>query len=146
LQNRTGTGINAAMKQISSIIAIACLAFGSVRAQETKTNETIRIQAAQAKEHIGAKAVVSGKVAEVNIAQSIIRINLDKAYPAQPFTAVIFSDKTNLFPQVAKLKGKSVEVSGKISAYHERPQIVLTTTNQLKVVEAEEGKTEPAKP
>ena len=115
-------------------------------AQETKTNETIRISAAQAKEHIGAQAVVSGKVAEVNIARAIIRINLDKAYPAQPFTAIIFPEKTNLFPDVAKLKGKSVEVSGKINAYRDRPQIVLTSTNQLKVLEAADGKTEPAKP
>lgn len=134
------------MKAISSIIILACFAFVPVRAQESKTDESLRISAAQAKEHIGAQAVVSGKVAEVNIAKAIIRINLDKAYPAQPFTAVIFSEKTNLFPDVANLKGKSVEVSGKISAYRERPQIVLTSTNQLKVVEAPEGKTDAAKP
>jgi hypothetical protein len=134
------------MKAISSIIAFVWLIVVSVQGQETKTNDTIRIQAAQAKAHIGAQAVVSGKVAEVHIAKSIIQINLDKAYPAQPFAAVIFAEKTNLFPDVAKFKGKTLEVSGKITAYHDRPQIVLTSTNQLKVVETPEGKAEPAKP
>jgi hypothetical protein len=138
--------INALMKLTIFSVAVACLALVSARAQETKTNETIRINAAQAKEHIGTQAIVSGTVAEVHIARSIIQINIDKAYPAQPFTAVIFAEKTNLFPEVAKLKGKSVEVSGKISAYHERPQIVLTATNQLKIVEAPEGKADAAKP
>ena len=134
------------MKAISLFALFGCLAFAQVHAQESKTNETLRIPAAQAKEHVGAQAVVSGKVAEVNITKAIIRINLDKAFPAQPFTAVIFPDKTNLFPEVAKLKGKSVEVSGKINAYRDRPQIVLTSTNQLKIVEASDAKTDSAKP
>ena len=125
------------MKSVSIFVALLTIPGSLVLAQETKPNDALRIAAAQAKDHVGDTAVVTGKVAEVNIAARLIRVNLDKAYPAQTFTAVIFSEKTNLFPEIAKIKGKSVEVSGKIAAYRDRPQIVLTSTNQLKVVEVE---------
>jgi DNA/RNA endonuclease YhcR with UshA esterase domain len=127
------------MKSVAIFFTFVGMLGFVVLAQETKTNDTIRISASQAKDHVGDTAVVTGKVVEVNIAARLIRLNLDKAYPAQPFTAVIFSEKTNLFPEIAKIKGKSVEVSGKIAAYRDRPQIVLTSTNQLKVIEAQVG-------
>src|SRR5262249_12211536 len=99
------------------------------------TNAPIKIEAAKAKEHIGAQAVVSGTVVEVNVGERIVRLNFDEPYPKTPFTAVIFPANTNKFPEVEKLKGKSLEISGKIAAYRERPQIVLTNTNQVRVVE-----------
>jgi DNA/RNA endonuclease YhcR with UshA esterase domain len=134
LSNHAGCAHHAVVKRF--VIFIFLLAFSGTPlwAQETKTNEKLHLSAAQAKDNIGADAVVSGKVVEVNIAEKLIRINLDKAYPAQVFTAVIFAANTNLFPDIAKIKGKNVEVSGKIAAYRDRPQIVLTSTNQLKVV------------
>src|SRR6476660_4893001 len=117
------------MKLPFTLVAALSLAATTLVAQETKTNTAVRIPAAQAKEHIGDQAVVYGKVAEVNIAEKLIRLNLEKAFPAQPFTAVIFAANTNLFPDVAKLKGKTIEVSGKIAVYRDRPQIILTGTN-----------------
>jgi DNA/RNA endonuclease YhcR with UshA esterase domain len=53
------------------------------------------------------------------------------------FTAVVFSSNTNRFPDLEKLQGKTVEVTGKITEYRARPQIVLLSTNQLKVIEKE---------
>jgi hypothetical protein len=96
----------------------------------------LKIEATNAKAHIGSEAVVSGTIAEVNVGERIVRLNFEQPYPKTPFTAVIFPANTNKFPEIEKLKGKNVEVSGKIAAYHERPQIVLTSTNQLKVIEA----------
>ena len=126
------------MKSVGIFVALLVLS-SVVLAQEPKPNDAVRIAAAQAKDHVGETAVVTGKVAEVNIAARLIRLNLDKAFPAQTFTAVIFSDKTNLFPEIAKIKGKNVEVKGTIAAYRDRPQIVLTATNQLKVIEGQAG-------
>jgi DNA/RNA endonuclease YhcR with UshA esterase domain len=128
------------MKRLVILVTLFSLLNGVALAQDAKTNSPIRIPASQAKDHIGAQAIVVGKVAEVNIAERLIRVNIDKPFPSQPFTAVIFAAKTNLFPDIAKLKGKSVEVSGQITAYRERPQIVLTTTNQLAVVEKSDEK------
>jgi DNA/RNA endonuclease YhcR with UshA esterase domain len=100
-----------------------------------KTNAPIQIAATEAKEHIGAQAVVKGKIAEVNVGERITRLNFEEAYPKTVFTAVIFPRNTNQFPEIEKLKGKTVEVSGKIAAYRDHPQIVLTSSNEVKVIE-----------
>ena len=94
------------MKSVGLFVALLVLS-SVVLAQEPKPNDAVRIAAAQAKDHVGETAVVTGKVAEVNIAARLIRLNLDKAFPAQTFTAVIFSDKTNLFPEIAKIMWRS---------------------------------------
>src|SRR5262249_43293303 len=123
------------------ILLLSLLCFVSAGAQETKnestakTNAPIRISASQAKQHIGAEAVGRGKIAEVNVAERTTRLHFEAAYPKTPVTAVIFPRSTNQFPEIEKLKSKTVEVSGKIAAYRERPQIVLTSSNQVRVIE-----------
>lgn len=105
-------------------------------ASSESKNSPLKIEATKAKEHIGSEAVVSGTISEVNVGERIVRLNFEQPYPKNPFTAVIFPANTNKFPDIEKLKGKNVEVSGKIAAYREHPQIILTNTNQLKVIEA----------
>jgi len=126
------------MKKVVLLLNLAVLL--SAAAQESKsdsaakTNAPIQISATAAKKHIGAQAVVKGKVAEVNVGERIVRVNFEEPYPKTPFTAVIFPANTNKFPEIEKLKGKDIEVSGEITAYRERPQIVLRSANQLKVL------------
>ncbi len=100
------------------------------------TNTPVKLRSAEVKDHIGANAIVTGKIAEVNKSASLVRLNFDQPFPKQTFTAVVFSSKTNLFPNLDQLKDKTVEVSGKIMLYRSRPEIQLQTTNQLKVLEA----------
>ena len=100
-------------------------------ADETATLR--RIPAAQARQHLNQEAVVTGKIAEVNHTERIVRLNFDKPFPNQTFTAVIFGKQTNGFPLIAELKDKIVEVSGKITEYRNRPEIIITSTNQLRV-------------
>jgi len=107
---------------------------------ETKTNAAVKIRAEAAKDNVGKQAVVSGKVAEINKAEQLVRLNIDKPYPKQPFTAVIFRSNTNRFGDLEQLKGKTIEVSGKITDFRGRPQIILTSADQLKVIEAKEEK------
>lgn len=129
------------MKKVVLLLSLAFLL--SAGAQESKsdsavkTNPPVQISATVAKDHVGAQAVVKGKIAEVNVGERIVRLNFEQPYPNNPFTAVIFPPNTNKFPEVEKLKGRIVEVSGKIASYRERPQIVLTSTNQVRVLEGE---------
>ena len=125
------------MKMVILLSAFLVVPGLSVIAQETKTNVPAKIAAALAKEHIGAEKIVTGKIVEGNKAEKLVRLNLDKPFPHQSFTAVIFATKTNLFEDLDKLKGKQVEITGKISDYNGRPQIVLNSTNQLKIVAGE---------
>ena len=123
------------MRIIAALCVLSASACICLSAEEAKTNAPIRIKASEAKANIGTNAIVTGKIAEVNKTERIIRLNFDEHFPKSTFTAVIFPDRMKLFPDVEKLQDKTVEVSGKIAAYRDRPQIVLTSTNQIKVVE-----------
>ena len=124
------------MRSIFILVSLIALWPARLIAEETKINAPAKIPASQAKEFIGSEKTVTGTVVEVNQAEKLVRLNFDKPFPAQTFTAIVFAAKTNLFPDLLKLKGKTVEVSGKIVEYRERPQIVLVATNQLVVVES----------
>lgn len=107
-----------------------------VSAQDAATNSIPRIRADQARANVGKEVIVTGIIAEVNKGERLVRLNLDKPYPNQALTAVIWADKTNLFPEIERLKGNSVEIRGKITNYRSRPEIVVSNTNQLTVVQA----------
>ncbi len=114
-----------------ALLALTSLVAG---AQESATNALLSIRAAQAKQHVNSEAMVTGKIVEVNKAERIVRLNFEKPFPNMPFTAVIFSNKTNLFPEIDKLKDKTVKVRGIITEYRGRPEIILSSTNQLEVI------------
>jgi hypothetical protein len=124
------------MKFLHALFAFAVFDCIPAVAQETKTNAQSRIPAADAKQHVNSEKVVFGKVAEIHRSEKLVQINFDNPFPNQPFTAVIFANKTNLF-ELDKLKGKTVEVKGKITEYREQPQIILLSTNQLKILDSE---------
>jgi hypothetical protein len=136
------------MKTFLNLIVLAGLLSTEALAQETNSNasakplggatsnnEPIRLRSVEAKDHVGAHAIITGKVAEVNKGATVIRLNFDETYPKQTFTAIVFSHYTNLFPNLEQLKDKTVEVSGKIILYRSRAEIELQKTNQLRVVE-----------
>lgn len=96
--------------------------------------EDKRIGAAEAVDHYDKKMTVTGTVAQVTIREKLVYLNLDKPFPQTPLAGVIFARSTNAFGDLSALKGKQVELTGKIEEFKERPQIVLTSTNQLKVL------------
>lgn len=123
------------MKRFLLLAALSNI-FAACAQDASSTNSVpIRVSAVEAKKHYNVQAIVTGKIAEVNVAERLVRLNFEQAYPSNAFTAVIFADKTNLFPSVRELKNKMVEVSGKIAEYRGHPEIILTSTNQLKVIE-----------
>ncbi len=122
---------------IAAIAASALL--NSVQAQDKKPEatpekSTQKISADDAAKHYQETMTVTGKVVQVSILQKLVFLNIDKKYPDSPFTGVIFARATNDFGNLKALEGAQVELSGKIEAFHDKPQIVLNSTNQLKVV------------
>jgi DNA/RNA endonuclease YhcR with UshA esterase domain len=110
------------------------------RSQETNS-ATRSISAREARAHVHESATVKGKIAEVYRTERVVHLNFERAFPDQPFTAVIFANRTNLFPKIDDLKNKTVEVTGTITEYRNRPEIILTRTNQLRVLESAKGQT-----
>lgn len=94
------------------------------------------LTAEQAAQHVGQTATVCGTVASAHYAgRSRGRptfLDFDKPYPAQVFTAVIWGKNRTAFgmPERALL-GEHVCVTGKITRYRGRPEIVLHDPRQL---------------
>ncbi len=124
------------MKLLWTLCTLLGVLVVNAPAAESSTNSPALLSAAEAKQHIGQDAVVTGKVAEVNISERVVRLNFGQPFPKQPFTAVIFSRNTNKFTNLPSLQGKSVEVTGKITEYRNRPEMILDRTNQLKIIES----------
>jgi len=133
------------MKIKYSLVAALSLAAVIAFAQETKTDKPAKsdksaplkkISALEATNFLNKTMIVTGKVARVSIRPKIVYIDIDEAYPKSPFNGIIFPSATNEFPNLQKLKGKDVELTGKIAEYQGKPQIVLNKSNQLHVVES----------
>lgn len=96
------------------------------------------ISAAEAKNHVGEKAIVCGEVASTHYAArsrgNPTFINLDKPYPNQIFTVLIWgSDRPNFGDPEEAYRDKHICVTGKISDYKGVPEIVAYEPSQISV-------------
>jgi DNA/RNA endonuclease YhcR with UshA esterase domain len=86
--------------------------------------------------HIGETATVCGVVVsaeyEADAQSQPTLLDLGKAHPKAIFTAVIYGDNRQKFaaPE-SSLRGKRICVTGQISDYQGKPEIVITDPNQL---------------
>ena len=104
----------------------------------TSVSAQNKLTAAQAKEHFGQTATVCGEVVTTRYADSSkgqpTFLNLDKPYPNQIFTVVIWGENRTKFGKPEEdYKGKRICVSGKITAYAGKPEIVASDPKQVKV-------------
>jgi hypothetical protein len=112
-------------------VLIGALLSTSVSAQN-------KLTAAQAKDHFGQTATVCGEVVTSSYADSSkghpTFLNLDKPYPNQIFTVVIWGENRTKFGKPEEdYKGKRICVSGKITAYAGKPEIVVSDPKQMTV-------------
>jgi DNA/RNA endonuclease YhcR with UshA esterase domain len=105
-----------------------------VNAQDKEKKPDI-VPAKEAKSKVGETITVEAKVAEVNKTEKIVRINLGARFPKQELTLVVFPANFSKFEDVEKLEGRTVRVSGKVTEYQGRPQIVLDRKDQLTALE-----------
>ncbi|MDD5362116.1 MAG: OB-fold nucleic acid binding domain-containing protein [Ignavibacteria bacterium] len=93
-----------------------------------------QVSSKDAKDNIGKTIQVKGKVAAIFVSQKgNTFINFDEKSPNNTFTAAIFSD-TNI--DISKIKeGSILTVYGEIKEYKGKPEIVITTPEQIISVE-----------
>jgi DNA/RNA endonuclease YhcR with UshA esterase domain len=60
-----------------------------------------------------------------------IFLNMGGTYPNQAFTAFIPSGSAAQFPHAEQYDGRIVAVSGKISLYKGKPEIIVTSPSQI---------------
>jgi hypothetical protein len=98
--------------------------------------QTIKTTAREAKEHIGEQQAVCGKVASTHFASKSkgepTFLNLDEPYPKEVFTILIWgSDRTKFGTPETKYKDARVCVTGKITSYRGKPEIIATEPSQI---------------
>ena len=95
------------------------------------------ISAINAKDYMNKEVVVFGKAVSLKSAynkRSPNFINLDKPYPNNVFTVVIFNDhlkKLNI--KLEDLKGKVIYVKGKVSTYKNDPKQIPQILNPISI-------------
>lgn len=98
-------------------------------------NETpvATISPLEAEEYNGKYVTVKGFVADIYQSDKVAYLNFVEKYPNNPFTAVIFASKFADFPDISKYRNKNVEVTGRVSKFKDKPQIILNDPKQIKV-------------
>jgi micrococcal nuclease len=113
---------------VALLVGLASIAY----AQETITPE-------DAAKFIGQQKTVCGKVASTHFASKSkgqpTFINLDKPYPNQVFTVLIWGSDRGKFekPPETLYSGKEICVTGMIQTYQGRPEIVVKEPSQIRV-------------
>jgi len=111
------------------------LLFGFVLISPSLAQE--KITPPEAKDHIGDSATVCGIVVSARYAASTkgqpTFLNLEKPYPNQIFTIVIWGNNRSRFgtPET-RYKGKRICVTGKIADYRGVPEIVASDPEEIK--------------
>jgi len=127
--NRTAL-LRAALVCAMLAMALCLLAFAPAPQHQ-------KLSASEAKDHIGETATVCGAVVSARYAASTkgqpTFLNLDKPYPNQIFTVLIWGNNRSKFgtPEI-DYKGKRVCVAGKITEYRGTPEIVTNDPQQLR--------------
>ncbi|HTA95234.1 MAG TPA: hypothetical protein VK769_03845, partial [Verrucomicrobiae bacterium] len=124
---------NVRMK-IFFLILVAAMPAVESFAADTNAPAPLKIGTLEATNYYDQEMIVTGKVVQVTIRPTMTYLNLDEKYPDSPFSVVIFHSHSSFYGNANALKGKSIEVKGKIKNYHDKPEMSLDSTNQLTVI------------
>jgi hypothetical protein len=100
--------------------------------------QTQHITAREAKNHVGEKATVCGRVVGIHFVSSgkgqPTFVHFDEQYPNQVFTLVIWGSDRPKFGRPEDLyRNKDLCVTGKITSYLKVPEIVASNPNQVQI-------------
>src|SRR5215470_14634565 len=126
------------MNRIAALLFVFAVCIASFVQASTPTpiatDQTLT--ASQAKDHVGEKATVCGVVASTRYAAQSkgapTFVNLDKPYPNQVFTILIWGEDLSKFStKPSGWEGKRVCATGTIRSYRGIPEIVVKSQDQI---------------
>jgi len=99
-----------------------------------------KLTAIEAKDHIGERATVCGKVASTHYASGSkgqpTFLDLDRPYPNEVFTILIWGgDREKFGTPESRYRDTEVCVSGKITSHRGTPEIAVTKPSQIVVLQ-----------
>jgi DNA/RNA endonuclease YhcR with UshA esterase domain len=114
------------MKTKTLLTVFAVIGAASITAQSS--NYT----AGEAAKHVGETATITDKVDGVHQSgKGNIFLNMGGNYPNQAFTAFIPSASAPQFSNPQQYEGRTVAVSGKITLYKGKPEIIVNSPSQI---------------
>lgn len=82
--------------------------------------------------HVGERASVRGTLVRAYISKSgTVFLDFCKSYKTCPFSGVIFADDAKQFGDLSRYEESVVTLTGKISSYEGRAEIILSSPSQL---------------
>lgn len=88
--------------------------------------------AAEAARHVGENATITDKIDSVHQSgKGNTFLNMGGRYPNQAFTAFIPAGSAAQFSEIQRYQGQTVAVTGKITLYRGKPEIVVTSPSQI---------------
>ncbi len=102
---------------------------------DSKNTSLQTIKSFEVKKHIGDSLIVRVYVADIFRSDKVAYLNFEKKFPKNLLTATIFADNFDLFNDLSKFNNKNVEIIGKILLYKNKPQIIITNPEQIKILE-----------
>lgn len=128
-------GTDQAVRQIYEDILLELLEAykGNTVAANAATPISIgTISYTEAAKHVGEQASVSGTLVKAYTAKSgVTFLDFCTNYKTCPFSAVIFADDLSKFKDLQSYVGSTVTLTGKISTYNGKAQIILDGPSQL---------------
>jgi regulator of RNase E activity RraA len=117
---------------------ILSLVFLFLVASSVAQTQTGHLTAPEAKNHVGEKATVCGKVVSARFASKSkgqpTFLNLDEPYPNHIFTIVVWGSDRSKFGDIeTKYSVKNVCVTGKIASYQGMPEIAINDPSQIEI-------------
>ncbi len=86
----------------------------------------------KAGDHVGEYTSVRGVLIEAYTSKSgTVFLDFCKEYKSCPFTAVIFADDAKKFGDLSRYNGNTITLTGKISLYQGKAEIVLSDPSQI---------------
>lgn len=90
------------------------------------------IDYSEAPKHVGAVASVRGRLVEAYTSKTgTVFLDFCASYKTCPFSGVIFADDVKQFGDLSRYAGQTVTLTGKISSYQGKAEIVLSSPTQL---------------
>ncbi|MBK8981723.1 MAG: hypothetical protein IPM38_05220 [Ignavibacteria bacterium] len=92
------------------------------------------ITAPEIKNHIGEIVTVNDIVTGVHVTEKVAYLNFGNKFPKNDFSGVVFAGKYELFGDLNVFNNKRVEITGNVSIFRNKPQIILNSPDQIKII------------
>lgn len=106
---------------------------GNTAAASAAANISIgTVSYTEASQHVGETASVRGTLVEAYTSKSgTVFLDFCASYKTCPFSGVIFADDVAKFDDLSRYTGKVVTLTGKISSYEGKAEIILSDPSQI---------------